>query len=847
MRKYYLSIVALVASVLTVTAQVFPTSFSLSAPETIAPASHHKILTTAEVPNLTNEYSAPVEPSGTPYSYAFDTYAVNEDGSAYITSMAVKIYFDDQDVYIQNMVFHGRDNSYTKCRLIEGDRTNGKIEVTNGSAYAVDKVVYIGTTNEEGYLIPDKNATAFTFTIADEVISLDITGNTDNHSYLLGYDLNNNLIGYNADNKYVPMEEVTNISIPENVTMEDYMVKSEAIFNISPSEFIASVGFDGEYVYIKGALESVPDCIMRGTITDETTVTIPQGLFGIFSDAYISVYVAEIVTNETTGESVGQIYPELPVTLTYDANDKSLKCNSILVFMAGSSIIGKYYQPVMTPYDASTGVIIPDSAWDSDYVLATLDKFYDDETRNTYKAYRKTVSQDDYGNYYFKGIYPEDEELAFLGTLDSTTGKIKVSTPQFMGKDKDGNLVYLYAANHEMNLATWPNYSYYTKIEESSVLEFDYSEDTGIISFQGAVATAKLGSNPSFGISNPSWEYLNYSVTTVPDGVEFETYSLQSEKNFDHQLYYDIETQTIEGGRAGMEFYFRGIDLNESRTAPIKGSLQGPGLTVQTPQLISLESNMMFLYSGSVDENNEAQVSNTPYFTFNYDRDAGIFTYDGTIIIKDYFGNTLYYFDNVKIALYAPDEATVPADPTANPDEVWDTGLYQQLGRNLTAWNFPNEDTRGNWISPKDMAYSVYVDNELFTFDADIYYDVFTEDTTEIPMELENNHFNHWRTERRISLAANPTETVGVQSHFYNPLTGVKTSSKIVNYNINTGEFSTTDPAGIEDVAIDRTVKEVNYYDISGRRISNAPAEGFYIEFTTYTDGTTSVVKKIGK
>lgn len=49
---------------------------------------------------------------------------------------------------------------------------------------------------------------------------------------------------------------------------------------------------------------------------------------------------------------------------------------------------------------------------------------------------------------------------------------------------------------------------------------------------------------------------------------------------------------------------------------------------------------------------------------------------------------------------------------------------------------------------------------------------------------------------------------------------------------------------GVSDLRTGRTVESVDYFDLSGRRLEKAPAAGFVIERTRYTDGSTTTAKR---
>ena len=79
----------------------------------------------------------------------------------------------------------------------------------------------------------------------------------------------------------------------------------------------------------------------------------------------------------------------------------------------------------------------------------------------------------------------------------------------------------------------------------------------------------------------------------------------------------------------------------------------------------------------------------------------------------------------------------VPANPTA--DDWYDCGGVS--GNSKFSFTLPTTDVDRNPIDPEKLSYSIYVDGELFTFDAETYSDDLTEDMTEIPYSIYKKIF----------------------------------------------------------------------------------------------------------
>lgn len=121
----------------------------------------------------------------------------------------------------------------------------------------------------------------------------------------------------------------------------------------------------------------------------------------------------------------------------------------------------------------------------------------------------------------------------------------------------------------------------------------------------------------------------------------------------------------------------------------------------------------------------------------------------------------------------------VPANPTA--DDWYDCGGVS--GNSKFSFTLPTTDVDGNPIDPEKLSYSIYVDGELFTFDAAHYTNDIEEDLTEIPYSIYKNAWDFYKGAvyfYRTNEGDNPlfTNRIGIQVHY--TVDGVKNSSEIV-------------------------------------------------------------------
>lgn len=203
----------------------------------------------------------------------------------------------------------------------------------------------------------------------------------------------------------------------------------------------------------------------------------------------------------------------------------------------------------------------------------------------------------------------------------------------------------------------------------------------------------------------------------------------------------------------------------------------------------------------------------------------------------------LSYYNNFTI-IY---QTIFPGTP-ANPfnlfahDDFYDIFGYHVFGFDMVAFSTDN-----TILLTDNLYYSIYIDGELEVFEYDpdgvpyTHYMMLPEPTSEIPFLFTNDaDLDIWtETERQVGYYYDGVTTMGVQAIYY--YNGTRTVSDIVTLNLETGEVTVS--AGIDSVVASSEVVKTEYFDLSGRKVSN-PANGIFVKRSTLSDGSV-VTKKI--
>ena len=197
------------------------------------------------------------------------------------------------------------------------------------------------------------------------------------------------------------------------------------------------------------------------------------------------------------------------------------------------------------------------------------------------------------------------------------------------------------------------------------------------------------------------------------------------------------------------------------------------------------------------------------------------------LIINDYVAPLLTAFDEIP---------ATPATPVFTDEDIM---VNSNAGWVVLHFTIPTVDVDGNRLNENKLYYNILLDGEVYTFDPETYIG-FSDAMTDIPYNFEDNiNFDIYingNGRHTVYIYTTDFSTVGVQS-FY-------TAGDEVNYSeIVTVENPTH--TGINEITGDAKVISTRYYDLTGRELPAAPATGFYLQSTTYSNGATATIKVV--
>ena len=278
----------------------------------------------------------------------------------------------------------------------------------------------------------------------------------------------------------------------------------------------------------------------------------------------------------------------------------------------------------------------------------------------------------------------------------------------------------------------------------------------------------------------------------------------------------------------------------------IKGTYKDGKATFPTRQYLGVDpyyNGHIYVLTGDAFVDTETYGS--PVFNynlndeivFNVDEDARniVAEWPASMITNIGPNMLLIVNDYVAPGLTAFDEAhAVPDTPIFNADDLV---VNTTTGWSVMHFTIPTVDIDGNRLNENKLFYNIFLDGQVLTFDPETYIG-FSNAMTDIPYNFEDNVnfdiYTYGNGGHAVYIYSTDFSTVGVQS-FY-------TAGNEVNYSEIVTVENTTH-SGINDITGDAKVIGTRYYDLTGRELPAAPATGFYLQSTTYSNGTTATIK----
>ncbi|MDE7096279.1 MAG: hypothetical protein K2O47_02165 [Muribaculaceae bacterium] len=434
-------------------------------------------------------------------------------------------------------------------------------------------------------------------------------------------------------------------------------------------------------------------------------------------------------------------------------------------------------------------------------------------------------------NSYIKGIMDGDKLVISLPQAvyyDDSTGMIEAYYYTLVdiveGVDEDG----------------YPTTSYIPR--EKSTLTFSIdefgtmvAEDLGANLLLGAV-DSEDGSWIGLGASYLSISSFDEEPVEVPAGIEVS-------KNYWTSVGNDYGWQ-VNFAQDGDDIYFQGLS-ERMPEAWVKGTVERDGNTavISIPQdqyVGDFRGYHIFIKCVEMATDKDGNIFYDDLMPSDYVYQLVWDLEKQTISAKDSSMVLLFntsmkdaYFVNDLIDMKLHHQESFAGVPS-NPYGLAFEDFMDDEGFSMFSFYLPGISTEGDCLLIEDLSYVIYIDDEVWTLEAEDY------DLEESLDEIPWNYNGYWIIKNydsplhRVPLFVEGITTLGVQTIYrYND---VETRSDIVSINLEEQDAV----AGIEA----GKVTEVKYYDPAGREVRD-PGAGIFIVRVVCEDGTVTSFKKV--
>lgn len=289
-------------------------------------------------------------------------------------------------------------------------------------------------------------------------------------------------------------------------------------------------------------------------------------------------------------------------------------------------------------------------------------------------------------------------------------------------------------------------------------------------------------------------------------------------------------------------------DLIEGSSAVVVGTRQGDQVVFKNNQYMGInpQYNRFMLLQG-VDAQREYDADNKEYYynyelngedmVFNWDADNNELVFEGINkgwVLNTSFVRVLYYsvYKDPEIVLQSDADVCV-APERPHLDGWWPSNP----GTHVLSVTFDNVAPSGAVLDRNNLYFSMYIDDELFTFTKSQYR--LSQDMTEVPINTDKG---------KISIIGGITYiTVFDEDIEGKNLLGICT----VNNAPDGKKYYSTmtairlDGSGIEQVDADVFPTSVNYFDLQGREVKTPAPGQMLLKVAKFADGTVRVTKEV--
>ena len=421
--------------------------------------------------------------------------------------------------------------------------------------------------------------------------------------------------------------------------------------------------------------------------------------------------------------------------------------------------------------------------------------------------------------------FPEKQKLE--GTIDET-GLITIPMDQIIysfNDDVTGELRNVKVSRCTVSNDEWGNSTVYFE-NSSDIYTLQLDQETGIIT-----SVEKDVYLCQYEKTTPWYTVIGNITATpwvgedvvVPEDAAFYKYAYTYSKDY-------VEgAKVVDVAFTETECYVCGLVFDG---AWVRGEINGSSVKFPSYQFQGIQDNQSATfaageYLGENPVTGAKEYGPLDYCEFRFSNENKK--------IKVRSGQTpLLLAGKTVISIYEDSELNlfeeVPATP-ATPEITYGQVDSQWGG---LEFNLPWEDVDGNFINPENMTWTIFIDDEPYTFEPGIYY--IEEAITEFPYTFNdlNKGTDIYTLGKvhRVFIYGELFEKIGVEAYY--TVNGERRASQRAEYVQNS----------IDSFDAAKTIVDTRYFDLNGREIAN-PEKGIYIKTVKYSDGTVKHSKQV--
>ena len=591
------------------------------------------------------------------------------------------------------------------------------------------------------------------------------------------------------------------VQLPTEITPEKIIdMPYEAVFdngqNKQPTAGMVAVAFNGQDVYVKGLIKSVPDGWMKGTLDDQSFVTFNMGQY-VGYDAYGNIYaVGDKADRKAYLDITESVDDPAPVLFYYNSENNTFELKNNLYASHKAQDINRDYV-LRAGLTINEGIVWV--AAKQEYANAS--EVAESNISNGVKA---TFAKADGSN--APKYYDNDATVRmYAGNTLTITSDEKVI----------GKIAFVFDTKTKEPML------------EAKDGDFYISDDMGIWTGDGTSVTFDVinGSGNQARIKSIMVFFFDYSTATVtvPEFASIMPYEMKA-KVSDGFGGEEDKNIAVKVGFKGNDVYFQGLS-EKIPTAWVKGKLSGDTVTIP--------GWFMGTFENDWGEEKDLTFGEAELVC---NKETGDFSTDS---YKTKDPNAMEILAEVEIFT----EVTIARKPevVAVPELPAVTDFVGTGSERYVAISVPAVDKDSTILFTNKLGYAFFVEKEeskveSLTLTKDLYG---FDDMTEIPYDFTDGVYI---LRKRVSLLQADDELqswkkIGIQSVYHGGDAENKTE---INWYSLDEYWKTTGIQVVNPVA----TSSVKFFDMQGR-VASPSSKGLFVKQIRLLDGSIKVIKVI--